>query len=196
MPDRDRASVHIDLLGIEAKLAHHSECLNRESLVQLVEINVFILPTGLLPEFPHGPNGGHHDPGRIDTACSLRHDSHHRLRPQFFGFSSAGHDKGRGAIIHTRCVASSHGAIFLERRLEGAQNFDGGVLRGDSSLSKMTSGAPFFFAGSSTGTTCDLNRHSLIAATALRCEFSANWSCSSRVIPYFSATFSPVIPMW
>ena len=26
--------------------------------------------------------------------------------------------------------------------------------------------------------------------------WQANWSCSSRVIPYFSATFSPVLPMW
>ena len=56
--------------------------------------------------------------------------------------------------------------------------------------------APFLFAGNSTGTICDLKRHSLMAATALRCEFTANSSCSSRVMPYFSATFSPVIPMW
>ena len=36
--------------------------------------------------------------------------------------------------------------------------------RGDSSLSKMTGAAPFFFAGISTGTICDLNLHSFIAA--------------------------------
>ena len=40
--------------------------------------------------------------------------------------------------------------------------------RGDSSLSKITGAAPFFLAGSSTGTICDLKRHSLIADTALR----------------------------
>ena len=68
--------------------------------------------------------------------------------------------------------------------------------RGDSSLLNSTGGAPFFFAGSSTGTIWSLKRHSLMALSALRCEFSAYSSCSSRVMWYFSATFSPVLPMW
>src|SRR5271157_2058154 len=67
--------------------------------------------------------------------------------------------------------------------------------RGPSSWSKITGGWPFFLAGISTPTICDLNRHSFCAALALRCELTANSSCSSRVMPYFSATFSPVSPM-
>ena len=48
--------------------------------------------------------------------------------------------------------------------------------RGDSSLSKIVGAAPFFFDGISTGTICDLMRHSFIAASALRCELRANSS--------------------
>ena len=44
--------------------------------------------------------------------------------------------------------------------------------RGDSSLLNKPGGAPFFFAGISTGTICSLKRHSFMALTALRCEFS------------------------
>jgi hypothetical protein len=33
------------------------------------------------------------------------------------------------------------------------------------------------------------------AATARSCERCANWSCCSRVTPYFSATFSAVRPI-
>ena len=53
-----------------------------------------------------------------------------------------------------------------------------------------------FLCGISTGRICDSNRHSWAAATALRWLSTANRSCSSRLILYFSATSSPVCPMW
>jgi hypothetical protein len=63
-----------------------------------------------------------------------------------------------------------------------------------SSVSKTT-GAPFF-CGTSTGTISSLKLPALIAAAALRCEFNAYSSCSSRLTSNFSETISPVQPMW
>jgi len=66
----------------------------------------------------------------------------------------------------------------------------------DSSRSNSVGACPFFLAGISTGTTCDLKRHSLHASAAFWCDCTAYASCSSRVMLYFSATFSAVCPMW
>ena len=45
------------------------------------------------------------------------------------------------------------------------------------------------------GTIWDLKRPSLMATAALRCDSTANASCSSRVSFHFSARFSAVTPM-
>jgi hypothetical protein len=48
----------------------------------------------------------------------------------------------------------------------------------------------------STGTTSCSNRPASIAATARRCDSTANASCASRDIPWDLARFSAVTPMW
>ena len=65
---------------------------------------------------------------------------------------------------------------------------------GNSSVSN-TIGSPRR-CGISTGTISSLKRPASIAATARCCDCTAKLSWSSRVIPYCSATFSAVIPMW
>ena len=47
-----------------------------------------------------------------------------------------------------------------------------------------------------TGTISSLKRPDSIAATARFCDSKARASCSSRLMPYSSATFSAVIPIW
>ena len=56
----------------------------------------------------------------------------------------------------------------------------------------MTSPLRVFFT---IGTICSLKRPSAIAAAARRCDSAASSSCSSRLIPHFSARFSAVTPM-
>ena len=63
-----------------------------------------------------------------------------------------------------------------------------------SSVSK-TMGSPFFW-GMTTGTISSLNLPSAMAAAARVWLRRASSSCISRVMPYFSATFSAVMPMW
>ena len=64
----------------------------------------------------------------------------------------------------------------------------------NSSLAKTT-GSPFF-CGIETGTISSSKRPASWAAAAFCCEASASASCISRVMPYFLATFSAVMPMW
>src|SRR4051812_37146807 len=47
-----------------------------------------------------------------------------------------------------------------------------------------------------TGTISSLNLPAFCAASALFCEWTANSSCWERVIWYWRATFSAVLPMW
>ena len=56
-------------------------------------------------------------------------------------------------------------------------------------------GSPFF-CGMVTAAISSLKRPASCAAAALVCDASASASCCSRVMPYFLATFSAVMPMW
>src|SRR5205823_5473132 len=57
MADRDCSAVHVDLVGIQSEFAHNTEGLNREGLVQLVEVDIFILPAGFLPNLANCADG-------------------------------------------------------------------------------------------------------------------------------------------
>ena len=65
--------------------------------------------------------------------------------------------------------------------------------RGNSSVSTTTSPLRVLIV---TGTISSLKRPDFCAASALFCEDAAKASCSARVIWYFCATFSAVLPMW
>src|SRR5690348_7368442 len=64
--------------------------------------------------------------------------------------------------------------------------------RGNSSVSTTTSPLRVFTV---TGTISSLKRPRFCAASALFCDEAAKASCSARVIWYFCATFSAVLPM-
>ena len=73
-------------------------------------------------------------------------------------------------------------------------NFSASVfLFGYSSVSNVIS--PFLL-GIITGTISSLNLPESTAAMAFFWDSNAKASCSSLVIPYFSAIFSAVIPIW
>ena len=64
--------------------------------------------------------------------------------------------------------------------------------RGNSSVSTTTSPLRVFTV---TGMISSLKRPLFCAASALFCDDAAKASCSARVIWYFCATFSAVLPM-
>lgn len=68
------------------------------------------------------------------------------------------------------------------------------VSRGCSSC--LTSSASPFGFGTVTGVISCAKRPACCAACAFCCERSAKLSCSARLMAYFSARFSAVMPMW
>ena len=103
--------------GVEPKFAHHTESLHRKCLVQFVQVHVFILPAGLLPNRADRTHRSHHDPFGFDSAGGLCHDPDHGLGAEFFRLPGAGdHDSGR-AIVHPGRIASGDRTVFLERWL-------------------------------------------------------------------------------
>ena len=69
------------------------------------------------------------------------------------------------------------------------------VLRLMNSSASKTTGSPFL-CGMVTPTISSLKRPASCAAAAFICDASASASWASRVMPYFLATFSAVMPMW
>src|SRR5262249_29131888 len=80
MPQRNRAAIDIDTIHVESEFADHAERLHGKRLVQFIEVDIRILPSGLLPNLLYGRYWSHHDPFRIDTAGCLRNDPNHRSR--------------------------------------------------------------------------------------------------------------------
>src|SRR5208282_5143389 len=70
----------------------------------------------------------HHHPLWLDSTGSLRDDAYHYSRAQFFRARGAGYNQRRRSVVNSRSIASRDGAIFLEGRLQRAQDFDGRVL--------------------------------------------------------------------
>ena len=69
------------------------------------------------------------------------------------------------------------------------------VLRLMNSSAAKTIGSPFFCA-MLNGTISSLKRPAFLRRRGLLLRASASASCCSRVMPYFLATFSAVMPMW
>ncbi len=145
MADGNGPAIHVDFVRIKTEFAHDSESLNGESFVQFVEIHVFVLPTSLLPDLSDRAYRGHHHPFRLDPARGLRDDPHHRGNSQFLGASRAGDYHCGGAIVDARSIPRGDGSIFLKRRLEGAQDFDGGVFPWRFVFVKDDRGGAFLF---------------------------------------------------
>jgi len=80
MSERNRAAVHIDLAEVESQLPGDGNGSNRERFIDLVQVDVVVLPTCFLPELANGFYRSHHHPGRIEPAGGLRYDSGHRFQ--------------------------------------------------------------------------------------------------------------------
>src|SRR5208282_4718945 len=90
MSNGNRSTVYVYFVGIEPQFAYHTQRLHRERFVEFVEIDVIVLPAGLLPNFTDRVDWGHHHPLGLDAAGGLGHDTDHGLRAQFLGALGAG----------------------------------------------------------------------------------------------------------
>ena len=136
-----------------------------------------------LPEFSHCVHRRHHHPLGLDSTSGLCHDSHHG-RPSIAAVRSSQLWLWLRHLLQEHCRRSRFD--LLECEFQRTKRFDGRILARGSRPSRRVRASPLF-AGISTQFIWHLNRHSFIAATALRCECTANSSCSSRVMPYFSS---------
>ena len=130
MTDGHRAALHVDLRGIEAQVAIHSECLHTEGLVQLEQIHAIERPTRLCRRFAHGFDGRQSEPLRRAAAGGLGANHSQRHDAQFSSPRGAGDHQGRGAVAHAGRVARGHCAFRLKSRLKPGKDFDGS-LRAD-----------------------------------------------------------------
>ena len=76
------------------------------------------------------------------------------------------HDERGGAIVHRRGVAGGHGAVLLERRLQGAQGFGAWCRRAPTRPGRRRAGRPSS-AESATGSISSLNRAGVVRGGGL-----------------------------
>src|SRR5438876_7582418 len=79
MADGNGSAVNVHFVGIEEELAHHTERVDRESFIKLVEIHMFIVPAGLLLDFTYCAHCCDHYPFGIDAASFMSHNAVHQL---------------------------------------------------------------------------------------------------------------------
>src|SRR5262245_19338844 len=65
MAQRTRPAVHIDLVLRQAQVADRSERHDSERLVDLVEVDIVMLPADLGQKFLDGADGSGGEPGRL-----------------------------------------------------------------------------------------------------------------------------------
>src|SRR5260221_14532773 len=121
MTQRDGAAVRVQLILVDAQLAHHSQRLRRECLVELDHINVGELQVGARERPAHRfDRSNAHD---LRRDARHRHGQHARSRRHAHRarlFSRHQHS-ARRAVVEWAAVAGGDGAARDERRLQPRQ---------------------------------------------------------------------------
>ncbi len=129
MPERNGASIHVNLFRIELQLARNRDGSDGKCLVQFIQIDVAIaIPPGFRQQLFDGFNRCHHHPFGLNAADGLRDDARHRLLAKPRGGAFAGDDQRRGAVIRAGGIAGGHRAVFFECGLEARERFERCVL--------------------------------------------------------------------
>ena len=127
MAERDRASVHVDLVHVGLQLDFPGLYHRGKGLVDLGQVDVIHGHVVALEDLPGGRDrAGKHD-HRVDTDRSLVDDPGAGLQTELVGLFP-GHQQHRGGTVgNLGGVAGSDLAVFLERRLEAGQTFEAGA---------------------------------------------------------------------
>ena len=122
----DGTSVDVDLVPAETKLLDTVSGLRGEGFVDLKEINVLKLETGLLDGGGDGNSGSDsHDSG-VDTNNGGGAEDSHHLESKLLGDRTAHSEDNSSTITDLTGVSSSGASILLEDSTELSETLDGG----------------------------------------------------------------------
>ena len=180
MPERDRAAVDVDLLGIQAELVDARDRLAGERLVELDEVEVVDAEPGPRERLAGGRHGPEAHDRRVDAGDGGRHDPRHRPEARVARPLASTSEDRRRAVVDPGAVARGHGAALAERRPELARAPRWSVSARGCSSRSTTIGVALLLR--------DRDRDDLVvepagldAATARCCDASANASCARAI---------------
>ena len=115
MTERDRATVDVQPVRLDRKLAEAGDDLRGKGFVELDEVHLIERKAGEFQYLSNCRNGADPEALRLD-ACSREGDeSRERLETDFTGAIPRHHQYGRRAVACLRRVACGHRAIDVER---------------------------------------------------------------------------------
>jgi len=195
-------AVHVDDVLPDAQLPDAVNSLRCKGLVQLDQLDLIQAHAGEPQDLGDGHCGTHtmYSGGHPSTACIRKVAM--GLRPSSLALCLDNEHNAGCRIARLGGIARGDASIHLEGGLQPGKGSFVVPGRTPSSVSKITLietesavGQLLSEPSPLTGTIWLLNRPSLSAASAFCWLPAPNSSCSSRVIPYLSATFSAVRPM-
>src|SRR5262245_9480725 len=127
MAKRDRASVHVHALRVEAELADDLKALRREGFVQFDEVEVGGLDTGAGQNLSHRGDGPDAHNAWIDPGDRARDEATERLEVELARLLLAREDESRGAVVDPARIAGRDSPGFAEGGLECRELLEAGV---------------------------------------------------------------------
>ena len=127
MSQRHGPAVDVVPVRGDAELPAQGHLLDRERLVELVQVHFVAPPAGLLPHLPHGLFRGHHHQLGRDSRCGVRHDLREGLPPEPLRHLHRSHHDRRGAVVESGRIACCHRSSLLEDGRKGREGLSRGV---------------------------------------------------------------------
>src|SRR5438093_7605471 len=121
MAERDRPSVHVRPLSLEAEVLLDGEILRREGLVDLDEVHVLDAQARAREGLTRRGRGADAHDVRVDSADAAGDDAGHRRETGLPRRRLAREHQCRGTVVDPARVARGHGPVLLEPRLEGRE---------------------------------------------------------------------------
>ena len=116
MPERDRAAVDVQAIGVDRQFTQAGERLRGECFVQLDQIDLIEREPGELQHLPDRRNRPDAEPLRLDARRRERDEPAERRQAALRGQRLAGHDDRGSAVAGLRRVAGGHRARDVKRR--------------------------------------------------------------------------------
>jgi len=127
MAEGDRTAVDVHALGIEAQLVDARQCLGREGLVQLHEIDLVHRPAEAGERLPRGRDGADAHPLGLDPRHRSSHDPCHRLQTRVPSVPLGDDEEGRRTVVDARRVSGRDRPVLPEDGTQAGERLRGRV---------------------------------------------------------------------
>ena len=127
MPERDRATVHVEPVGVDRHLTQAGEHLRRKRLVELDEVHLVEGEPGEFQRLADCGNRTDPEPLGLDAGRGVGHEARQRLQPVLFRERRRRDQDGRGAVARLRRVPGGDAAGRVKRRFQLRQRRQRGV---------------------------------------------------------------------